>query len=309
MTRAAHRAGWDARARPVSDGGEGMVECFGGANRYTEVSGPLGARVRAGWRLDGEIAVIEMAAASGIALVGDTNDPMAATTRGTGELIRAAIDAGARTVIVGAGGSATTDGGRAAVDVLVDYAPLDGSRAASVIVAADVRTTFVAAAQTFARQKGADDAQVAELESRLALLAARYRDEFGRDIADLPGSGAAGGLGGGLAALGASIRPGFDVVAERLDVATAIAAADLVITGEGQFDATSRDGKAAGAMIELSLSHGVPVALVAGRIAPDVDPPCPVAELVRLYGAEAAVTETVSCIERATTELLLMETR
>lgn len=234
---------------PISDGGEGLVECFGGPNRYTEVSGPLGTPVRAGWRLDGDVAVLEMAAASGIALVGERNDPVAATTRGTGELIGAAIDAGARTVIVGAGGSATTDGGSGAVEVLCDRAPLDGSRDVSVIVAVDVRTTFVAAAATFARQKGADDAQVAELTARLESLAPRYLADFGRDIADLPGSGAAGGLGGGLAALGATICPGFDVVADRLDVAAAVAAADLVITGEGQLDATSLAGKATGAVI------------------------------------------------------------
>ena len=309
MARAARAAGWDARAVPISDGGEGLVDCFGGPNRYTEVSGPLGAPVRAGWRLDGELAVLEMAAASGIALVGAHNEPMAATTRGTGELIRAAIDAGARTVIVGAGGSATTDGGSAAVDVLRDRVPLDGSRGVSVIVAVDVRTRFVAAAATFARQKGADDGQISSLTARLESLAVRYRADFGRDVAELPGSGAAGGLGGGLAALGAIIRPGFDVVAERLDLDGAVAAADLVITGEGQFDATSLDGKATGSVIELCASHEVPAAVIAGRVAAGFEPPCPVVELVRLCGAEAARSATVQCIERATAALLVPGTR
>lgn len=306
---AAQRTGWDARALPISDGGEGLVDCLGGPNEYTDVSGPLGAPVRAGWRLDGDVAVLEMAAASGIALVGEHNDPVAATTRGTGELIRAAIDAGARTVIVGAGGSATTDGGSGAVDVLRDHAPLDGSRGVSVIAAADVRTTFVAAAETFARQKGATGAQVDDLTTRLELLAARYRAEFGRDIADLPGSGAAGGLAGGLAALGAIIRPGFEIVAERLDLTAAVRSADLVITGEGRLDATSLDGKATGAMIELCSSHGVSAAAIAGQIAPGFRPPFPAVELVQLCGAEAARSETVRCIERATTTLLGPGTR
>jgi glycerate kinase len=309
IARAARRAGWDVRTVPISDGGEGLVDCFGGPNRYTEVSGPLGTPVRADWRLDGDVAVLEMAAASGRTLVGDFNDPIAASTRGTGELIRAALESGARTVVVGAGGSATTDGGLGAVELLRDYAPLDGGGGVTVVVAADVRTTFVAAADTFARQKGATEAQVVELTTRLDSLAARYRAEFGRDITELPGSGAAGGLAGGLAALGATIRPGFDVVAERLDLAWAVQASDLVITGEGRLDATSLAGKATGAMIELSSSHGVPAAAIAGQIASDFTPPFPVVELVRLFGEYTARTETERCIERATVALLDLGTR
>jgi glycerate kinase len=309
MTRAARQAGWDARALPISDGGEGLVDCFGGANRFATVTGPLGSEVRAGWRLAGDLAVVEMAAASGIALVAERNDPVAATTRGTGQLIRAALEAGARTVLVGAGGSATTDGGSGAVEVLRDRAPLDGTRGVSVIVAADVRTTFLAAASTFGPQKGANQAQVEELTRRLESLAAKYHAEFGRDIAAVPGSGAAGGLAGGLAALGATIRAGFDVVAERLDLAAAVAAADLVITGEGQFDPTSLAGKATGAMIELSSSHHVPVAVIAGRIPAGFVPPCPAAELVRLCGRTAAGSATLRCIERATARLLALNAR
>ena len=293
---------------PISDGGEGLVDCFGGANRHTEVSGPLGAPVLAGWRVTDDVAVLEMAAASGITLVGARNDPIAATTRGTGELIAAAIDAGARTVIVGAGGSATTDGGSGAVEVLRNRAPLDGSGGVTVTVAADVRTRFVAAAHTFARQKGADDAQIGELAARLESLADRYLAEFGRDVTDIPGSGAAGGLGGGLAALGATIRPGFEVVAEQLDLRAAVIAADLVITGEGQLDATSLDGKATGAIVELSTSHHVPAAAVVGQVAAGFTSPFPVAELVRICGAEAASFATVQCIERAAAVLLAAAT-
>lgn len=309
MAQAAQRAGWTAHELPISDGGEGLVDCFGGANQHTVVAGPSGAPVRAGWRLDGDVAVLEMAAASGIALVGERNDPLAATTRGTGELICAAIDAGARTVILGAGGSATTDGGSGALEVLRDRAPFDGSRGVSVLVAADVRTTFVAASETFARQKGATEAQVAELTARLESLADRYRSEFGRDISSLPGSGAAGGLVGGLAALGATIRPGFDVVAEQLGLADAVRTADLVITGEGRLDASSLDGKATGSMIELCSSHGVPAAIVAGQVAAQFQPPVPVVDLVQLCGVEAARSETVACIERATAVLLELSAR
>lgn len=309
IVRAAQRAGWEAQSLPISDGGEGLVDCFGGPNQYTDVPGPLGTPVRAGWRLDGDVAMLEMAAASGIALVGEHNDPIAASTRGTGELIRAAIDAGARTVIVGAGGSATTDGGSGAVDVLRDCAPLDGSHEVSVIVAADVRTSFVAAAETFARQKGATDAQVRDLTTRLDSLAHRYLAEFGRNIAEIPGSGAAGGLGGGLAALGATIRPGFEIVAERLDLGGAVRAAELVITGEGRLDQTSLAGKATGSMIELCTSHGVRAAVIAGQIAPQFRPPFPVVELVRLCGADAARSETLGCIERAAAALLDLSAR
>lgn len=118
MVRAADGCGWAATSLPIADGGEGLLACFGGANRVTVVSGPLGAPVSASWRLDSGRAVIEMAAASGLGLVTGSNDPLAASTAGTGQLIAAAIDAGAATIVVGAGGSATTDGGHGALDVL-----------------------------------------------------------------------------------------------------------------------------------------------------------------------------------------------
>lgn len=304
MASAGRDAGWTVSALPISDGGEGLLECFGGANRFTQVAGPLGDTVTAGWLLDDRVAVVEMAAASGIALVGDRNDPLAATTTGTGQLIRAALDAGARMVIVGAGGSATTDGGWGAVQVLRALAPLDGSNGASVVVAADVRTPFVAAAETFGPQKGADAAQVRELTDRLEALADTYLAEFGATVRDLPGAGAAGGLAGGLAALGATIRPGFDVVAERLDLPAAVAAADLVVTGEGRLDAASLAGKATGSLVELCRSHGVPAAVVAGQLAQGFVPRFPTVELVRFCGPDIAWQQTVDCIRRATAALL-----
>ena len=304
MAAAARAAGWDAVTMPVSDGGEGLLDCIGGANRTTTVDGPLGEPVEAEWRLDGTRAVIEMATASGLALVRGRNDPLAASTRGTGQLVRTAIDCGARTVIVGAGGSASTDGGWPAVEVLRGYAPLDGSRRARVIVASDVRTSFVDAAAVFAPQKGADHEQVRMLTDRLERLAERYQHEFGVPVRALAGAGAAGGLAGGLAALGATIRPGFQLVAEQLELPRAVAAADLVVTGEGRLDPTSLQGKATGSLVQLCERQGVPVAVIAGQIAAEFRPPFRAAELVKICGADRARYETLTCIREATAGLL-----
>src|SRR5690606_17500378 len=148
--------------------------------------------------------VIEMAEASGLLLAGgrDGNDAVAASTAGTGELIVAALDAGARRIVVGVGGSATTDGGLAALRALH---PLGRLKGVELLVACDVRTTFVDAAEVFAPQKGASPAQVALLRRRLERLAQVYLDEHGVDVTELAGAGAAGGLAGGLAAAGARL--------------------------------------------------------------------------------------------------------
>jgi glycerate kinase len=304
IAAAAAEAGWDVEQLPISDGGEGLLDCFGGPNRTTSVTGPLGAPVAAGWRMDGRRAVVEMARASGIALTEGGNDPMAAGTRGTGELVRTAIVAGAGEIVVGAGGSAGTDGGVGAVDVLREFAPLDGSRGYRVVVATDVRTQFADAGAVFAPQKGADPGQVEALTGRLMTLAARYRDEFGVDVEKLTGSGAAGGLAGGLAALGAVIRPGFDVVAEQLQLADAVARADLVITGEGRLDATSLVGKATGSLAVLAGRLGVAVVVVAGQVDPGLELPFVTIDLVRTFGTDRAHRQATVCIRSAVTELL-----
>ncbi len=306
---AAESAGWVCEQRPVSDGGEGLLDCFGGANRHSEVTGPDGSPVTAGWRLGGAVrpvAVIEMARASGLAVAGAGHDPVAATTRGTGELVAAALDAGAREVIVGAGGSATTDGGLGAVDVLRQYAPLDGSRGYRVLVAADVTTGFVEAAGVFAPQKGADPGQVAVLEHRLRELAAAYHREYRVEVSTLPGAGAAGGLAGGLAALGARIEHGFELVAGQLRLPERILAADLVITAEGCVDATSSAGKAVGSLITLCARLGTPCRVTAGRIAADAAP-----ELVGIsidlsarFGRRAAFANPFGCVRAASAVLL-----
>lgn len=296
--------GWAAEAVPVADGGEGLLECFGGANRHTEVAGPLGTAVSAGWRLDGCRAIVEMAAASGLALVGSANDPMAADTTGTGQLVAAAIAAGARLIVVGAGGSASTDGGLGAQAALRRYAPLDGSRGVEVVVATDVTTPFLDAAAVFAPQKGADSAQVGALTARLGMLVEQYRVEFGVDISTMPGAGAAGGLAGGLAALGARIRPGFDLVAAELGLAERVAAADLVVTGEGRFDAPSLAGKATGGVLKLAELSGTPALLIVGDLAADVRPPVPTVSLCARFGREVALERPLECIETVVTEAL-----
>jgi glycerate kinase len=304
MADAAREAGWDVVAVPVSDGGEGLLECLGGANRASLVTDPLGRPVSAAWLLDGRIAVLEMAQASGLALLGEHLDPLAASTSGTGELVATAIRAGAGEIVLGLGGSATTDGGAGAVAVLREFAPLDGSRGWRVRLAADVTTSFVDAATRFGPQKGADAAQVRLLTDRLTALAARYRDEFGIDLTQIPGSGAAGGLAGGLLALGASIEPGFDVVAERLALASCVAAADLVLTGEGSYDETSRLGKATSGVLRLAALAGVPGGLIAGRVTVDPPPGTRHVDLSARYGRRAANAGAEACIRAAASGLL-----
>lgn len=284
---AAHDAGWDVQRVPVSDGGEGLLECFGGPNRTSVVHGPLHEPVPAGWRLDGARAVIEMAQASGRSALTGANDPVAADTAGTGELIALALDAGAREIVVGVGGSAGTDGGRAALDVLLERRA--DLRDVTLVVACDVRTPFVEAAEVFGPQKGATPDQVRELTARLERLADDYAVQFGVDVRELPGAGAAGGLAGGLAVLGATLRPGFDVVAEHLHLAGRVSGVDLVVTGEGRLDATSLQGKVTGSLAGLCARAGTPVLIVAGSTADGARPTgAQVVDLSARYGADAA---------------------
>jgi glycerate 2-kinase len=208
--------------------------------------------------------VVESARASGLALIEGRNDPLRATTRGTGELIRLALAEGAHRVIVGVGGSATVDGGLGALEAL-DF----DLRGADVVIACDVETRFVACARVFGPQKGADTAAVERLEERLERLAKRYRSELGVDVRDLPRAGAAGGLAGGLAALGATLRPGAELVAETVGLRSALADASLVLTGEGRYDATSRAGKVVGHVLEEARAIPVPIAIVAGDAEPE----------------------------------------
>lgn len=311
MERAALAAGWTCAVHPMADGGEGTLDALGGSRRVTRVRGPLGHEVDAEWRLvrseDGLTAVIEMARASGLELVGgpEGNDPVAASTVGTGQLIVAAVAAGARRVLVGCGGSATTDGGLGAVEALGGLGATSSARLAGVelVVACDVATRFVEAAPIFAPQKGATPAEVALLERRLARLAERYADERGVEVRDLPGSGAAGGLAGGLAALGATLVPGFDLVAEATGLAPALAEAQLVVTGEGHLDAQSLEGKVVGGVTSLASAAGVPALVVvgdgdrsvgAGLVASGAT----TVYLVDEFGVEGAFADPVGAVER-----------
>lgn len=313
VARAATDLGWAAVPLPLSDGGEGLLEAFGGPNRTTWVTGPLASPVLARWRLHDGIAVVEAAEASGLLLAGgaEGNDPVAATSRGTGELIAAALAAGAREVVVGLGGSACSDGGRGALDVLApDGVPLralggsGGPEGARVTVCADVETHYLDAAAVFGPQKGATSAQVRLLTDRLRSLRARLLREHGRDPHGLPGSGAAGGLGGALAVLGAQVVSGFDHVATRVGLDDHLAAADLVITGEGRLDASSFDGKVVGGVVARARTHGVQAAVVVGDRDPAVSVPVPVRSLVEDHGRTAAVADTLGCLHVTVRSLL-----
>jgi glycerate kinase len=271
MAAGLRRAGYDDVVElPLADGGEGTLDTLlaarGGSRRVARVTGPLGDRVDAEWGgLPGGIAIIEMARASGLALVAGRNDPLRASTRGTGELIAVARREGFKQVIVAAGGSATTDGGLAAVEAL--GWSLQGIE---VTVACDVESAFLDAANVYGPQKGASPAQVALLTRRLQRLADEYRSRTGVDVTALPAGGSAGGLAGGLAAIGAQLVPGFDAVAEAVGLEAAYAGADLVVTGEGKLDGSSLEGKVVGGVLAWASDLGVPrVAVIAGQVTDD----------------------------------------
>jgi len=293
---AAMAAGLDCETiqLPLADGGEGTLDVLGGRRLTTRVTGPLGEPVDADWSLleDGT-AVIEMARASGLALTCGRNDPLRADTRGTGELLLAASAHGARRAIVTLGGSATTDGGLGAVEALGWRLPVP------VTVACDVTTRFIDAARVFGPQKGAGPAEIVELTARLVALQARY------GLGELPGAGAAGGLAGGLAALGATLRSGFDVVAEAVGLDAAIERADLVVTGEGALDASSLNGKVVGGVLARTPAHKAR-AVIAGYVAPGLglDADVTVRSLTVLAGSpERAVAEAATFVREAAATL------
>lgn len=298
VARAVTACGGTCDIVPMADGGEGTLDVLGGANRRTMVMGPLGDPVDAPWRLKGRTAVIEMARASGLALVGgaEGNDPISATTHGTGELIGAALEHGARRILVGMGGSATTDGGLGAVRAICAPHRLRGIE---LVAACDVRTRFVEAARVFAPQKGATPAQVELLTRRLERLAQVYADDHGVEVTGLDGGGAAGGLGGGLVALGAALVSGFDLVAEELELAERVESADLVVTGEGFLDAQSFEGKVVGGVAGLAAAAGVPVLAVAGQVYDDAERQIEAVSLTACFGEERARRDTTACITEA----------
>jgi glycerate kinase len=255
---------------PVADGGEGTMEALllalGGETSAAAVGDPLGRPHDAAFALveDGTTAVIEMAAASGLGLVAESErDPWRASTYGTGELICAAVDAGARVVILGVGGSATTDGGAGAIAAIEDHGGLRGAR---IVVLCDVRTPFERAPAVFGPQKGADKAMVARLEQRLDELAARLP----RDPRGVPMTGAAGGLSGGLwAAHGAVLEAGAPWILDALGFDERMRAARAVVTGEGRLDEQTLEGKLVGEIGTRTRQAGVPLHAIVGTDALD----------------------------------------
>ena len=301
---AAFELGWDCDEVPMADGGEGTLEALGGANRTTTVTGPLGAPIVAAWRLDGRTAVIEMAAASGLALVGgaEANDPVAASTAGTGELVVAAVDAGARRVIVGLGGSATTDGRLGALRAMH---PLGRLKGIELVVACDSRVAFLDAAEVYAPQKGATPAQVELLRRRLERLAQVYLDDHGVDVLALEGAGAAGGLAGGLAAAGGRLVSGFDLVADEVALDARLEGADLVITAEGFLDEQSFEGKVVGGVASLAAGLDVPAVAIAGQVYDEAGDRIDAISLVDRCGEARAWTDTLACIQEVAADILL----
>jgi glycerate kinase len=250
---------------PLADGGEGtlavLMTALGGETAGAEATDPLGRAVAAGFGLieDGGTAIVEVAEASGLGRVAPRErDAEAATSRGTGELIAAAVDRGAQVVLVAAGGSATTDGGLGAIAAIEEAGGLRGAR---LVVLCDVRTPFEDAARVFAPQKGADAAAVGRLSKRLARLA----EGWPRDPRGIAMSGAAGGLAGGLwAALGAHLEAGAPFVFGTLRYDERMRAAGAVIVGEGKLDETSLEGKVLGEAATRARQAGVPCFAVVG---------------------------------------------
>jgi glycerate 2-kinase len=298
---------------PLADGGEGTLDVLaaavGGARWHpVTVTGPVGEPVNTAWlELPGRVAVAELARCSGLPLLARP-DPMAAHTTGLGEAVAAALRAGAAAIMIGLGGSASTDGGTGALAALgarfldltgaplppgggalhrlaaVDLTGLAPLPAGGVTCLTDVTGPLLGprgAAAVFGPQKGAGPAQVAALESGLRQLASL----LGGDP-ELPGGGAAGGTGYGLAAgWGAAIARGAPELCRLAGFDAALAGAGLVITGEGQYDPTSATGKVTGTVIAAAAAAGVPCALVAGRLA--CEPPVPAVALAALAGGVA----------------------
>lgn len=299
--------GAEVRKVPIADGGEGTVEALvagaGGRIEEREVTGPLGGRVRARFGVlgDGATAVIEMAAASGLPLVPrEKRDPRVTTTRGTGELVKAALDLGLSRLVVGIGGSATNDGGTGMARALgvrfldaagrelpeggaalarlarIDLGGADARLAgAELTVACDVDNPLTGprgASAVYGPQKGATPAMVQELDAALSRFAEVARAATGRDVAGLPGAGAAGGLGAGLLFFTpARLRPGVEIVLETTGFDALVKGADLVITGEGRTDLQSAMGKAPAGVARAAKRHGVPVVCLSGGLGPGYD--------------------------------------
>ena len=273
LGRGFSEVGADVTELPIADGGEGTCEALalalGGEWREAVVSDPLGRPIPARWLLlpDGR-AVVEAAAAIGLPLLQTKErDPLQASSRGLGELLLAALAASPTSVVVALGGSSTVDGGEGLRECVRELS-------VPTVVLCDVRTRLADAARLFGPQKGASPDGVRRLERRLAGM-----QEL-RPFADLPGSGAAGGLGAALAALGGELVPGAPAVLDLVGFDERLASHDLVVTGEGQIDATTREGKAPGEIARRCAAANVRCVVFGGRVRANV----PGAETVALSG-------------------------
>ena len=323
---------------PLADGGEGTLEtlvaALGGRVERAQVTGPLGDPVDAQFGLadspDGLLAVVEMATASGLRLVSEgRRDPMRATTFGTGELILAGARHGPSRMIVCIGGSATNDGGAGMAQALgarlLDerggelppggaalraLASIDATGIArevldlEVLVATDVDNPLTGpsgASAVFGPQKGASPEQVAELDQALRHYAAVIHGDLGLDVRDGAGAGAAGGVGAGLIAfLGARVRPGFDVVADALNLAEKLEEADVLVTGEGRFDEQTERGKAPAGALRMAREAGCRAVVIAGEVT-GVQPQAELwySLIERAKGLKDCMTRATSLLEQA----------
>ena len=303
---------------PMADGGDGTVQCLvndtGGEILRKKVTGPLGDEVLASYGIlgDKKTAVIEMAEASGLTLVPENKrNPLITTTYGTGQLIKAALDQGCRKMIIGIGGSATNDGGAGMVQALgvklldregkeigfgggelkkvfrIDTKYLDNRLSETkVLIASDVSNPLCGpkgAARIYGPQKGATPEIIEELDKSLAHFAEIIKRDLNKDVKDIPGAGAAGGLGASLIAfLNAELKPGIEIIIEIVKLEQAIKDADLVITGEGKIDNQTIYGKAPIGVAKIAKKHNIPVIAVAAIISDDAD-------IVHQYGINTLI--------------------
>ena len=315
---------------PVADGGEGTVEAMiaatHGSAHSALVTGPLGEKVNANWGMsgDGKTAFIEMAAASGLALVPpDKRNPLITTSRGTGELILQALDSGASNIIIGIGGSATNDGGAGMVQALgaklcdangteigygggslntlntIDVSGLDPRiKRCAIRVACDVTNPLVGeqgASRIFGPQKGATEPRILELDRNLAHYADIIKKSLGVDVKNVPGAGAAGGMGAALMAfLGAELKSGIEIVTQALNLEEHIHDCTLVVTGEGRIDSQSIHGKVPVGVANVAKKYHKPVIGIAGSLTRDVG-------VVHQYGIDAvfSVLTSIGTLEEA----------
>ena len=289
---------------PVADGGEGTVACFLEALQAqpvtVSISGPFGEPIQAVYARQNSLAVIEMASAAGLPLAGERRDPETATTYGVGQLIRHAVEQGCTDILLGLGGSATNDGGCGCAAALGtrffdaagnSFVPVGGTLAdiahidvrercrllenVRVTVMCDVDNPLFGpngAAWVFGPQKGADDAMAARLDDGLRHLDAAFQQDLGLHLADLPGAGAAGGMGAGsIAFLGGTLRSGIEAVLDAVDFDRRLDGADLVITGEGRIDAQSVQGKVISGIARRTAPRNIPLVAIVGGIGPGAE--------------------------------------